>query len=59
MKLCIYYIPAFKLHTRLTVLKVIMDQIAQFTAPVIQENVLLMDIPTVKWVRFYMQSGVI
>lgn len=26
-----------------------MEQTVQLTAPVIQENVLLMDIPTVKW----------
>lgn len=48
-------IPAFRSHTRLTVLKVTMDQTAQLTVPVIQTNVLLMDIPTVKWVRLFIQ----
>lgn len=33
-----------------------MDQTAQLTAPAIQTNVLLMDTPTVKWVRLYIQA---
>lgn len=48
-------ISAFKFHTRLIVLRVTMDQTAQLTVPVIQENVLLMGIITVKWVRLYTQ----
>lgn len=32
-----------------------MEQTAQLTVPAIQENVLLMDILTVKWVRLYTQ----
>lgn len=46
---------AFKFHTRHIVLKVTMEQTVQLTAPVIQENVLLMGILTVKWVRLHTQ----
>lgn len=54
-----YCITAFISHTKPTALRVTMDQTVLFTVPVIQENVFLMDIPTVKWVRYHCKNNVV